>query len=940
MKISYKLILLSVMLITAAALPLSLFILERQEREKIDLIVHQAEINCRILARSTLNIILMNGADIPSARVDAKEMMGILRPLTGEGLIYADSVLLSSRERYNGILLAQFRNEEILRRGPYAGDRLSAAQVERLAGAQGFTRVRFAGIEDNCYQFVAAGTLPGRGPLCLGRLVFSERVILESTRRLRNLIYLVTAGAIIAVSIAAFLFSGIISRPIQQLTSGVERIEAGDFSYQVPVRTRDEMGKLGQTFNHMVRMLNLQIVELVSVNRSLTRVDRLKDEFMANMSHELRSPLNGIIGLAESLIEGAGGALEENARHDLSLIISSATRLSYLVNDILDFSKLKHKDISLNLATLDLHPLVRLVLSLVKPLSRNKAVSIINEIPPETVFVLGDENRLQQILLNLVGNAIKFTGDGEIRIRAVCHDERPDLVVVTVEDTGIGIPEEQQERIFESFEQVDGSITRKFGGTGLGLAITRKLVELHDGEIWVESEPGKGSRFQFTLRAGGDAPARKKEDEDRRRAFESIMDLSMEDVRLLERARPLPDQDQKTIMVVDDEPVNLQVLVNHLSLEGYRIVTALNGEEALALLDRELPDLLLLDVMLPRMSGYEVCASLRERFSPHDLPVLMLTAKSKPEDIVAGLEAGANDYLAKPVNRKELVARVNGLISLKENYRVHNELTVIKRDIQIAHDIQNTILLQEIPASEHVRIAMRYRPMTELGGDFYDVQLLEQSGVRILMADVSGHGIPAAFICAMLKVVYSFHSGDEVDPADLMTKINGGLFRFLGNQFLTACYAVIDVERMQLRQSNAGHWPLMVLRGGEVLVDRTNGIPVGWDEESTYQTVETGLETGDRIVIYTDGIVEARDHEQRMYGEARLREALVASRDLPPDDQADRIIGDVRQWAGLRQEEELGDDVTLCIAEITKRGSAGDATGNTAKREGRRKSGA
>ncbi|MBN1531627.1 MAG: SpoIIE family protein phosphatase, partial [Spirochaetes bacterium] len=592
------------------------------------------------------------------------------------------------------------------------------------------------------------------------------------------------------------------------------------------------------------------------------------------------------------------------------------------------------KDISLIQTTLDLHPLVRLVLSLVRPLSRNKAVSIINEIPPESVFVRGDENRLQQIMLNLVGNAIKFTEEGEIRIRAARHDCEPDRVVVTVEDTGIGIPKEQQGRVFESFEQVDGSITRKFGGTGLGLAITRKLVELHDGKIWVESEPGRGSRFHFTLRASSDAPVVKREDEERRKAFESIMDLSHEDVRLLEQSQPLTDQDQKCIMVVDDEPVNLQVLVNHLSLEGYRIVTALNGEEALALLDRQVPDLLLLDVMLPRMSGYEVCAAIRERFSPHDLPVLMLTAKNKPEDIVAGLEVGANDYLAKPVNRMELVARVNGLISMKENYRVHNELTVIKRDIQIAHDIQNTILLQEIPTTEHVRIAMRYRPMTELGGDFYDVQRLGLNGVRILLADVSGHGIPAAFICAMLKVVYSFHAGDEVDPADLMAKINGGLFRFLGNQFLTACYAVIDVGRMQLRQSNAGHWPVMVLRGGEVIVDRTNGIPVGWDEEPSYQTVETGLERGDRIVLYTDGIVEARNQEQQMFGEARLRETLRASGDLDIEGQADRIIEEVRRWAGLRQEEELADDVTLCIAEVI----APAVRGGTQKR--RRRAGA
>ncbi len=917
MKIKYKLIVIFIAVITLAALPLALFILERQEKERIDLIVHQAAINTRILARSTLNILLMNGADIPASRVDSKEMMGILRPLTGDGLVYADSLLLSSRKELNGVILAQFRNEKALLKNPFPGEMLASGQVERLVSAHGFSKVRFPGIPDRCYQFVATGASAGKTPLCLGRLVFSERAVLAPVRKLRELICMMTAGAIFAVSVIGFLFSRIISKPIQDLTTGVERIEVGDYSYQVPESSRDELGKLARTFNHMIKMLNLQIVELVSVNRTLTRVDKLKDEFMANMSHELRSPLNGIIGLAESLIEGAGGPLESSARHDLSLIVSSATRLSSLVNDILDFSKLKQKDISLNLVTVDLYPLVRLVFSLMKPLSRNRDIALINDITPESVFVYGDENRLQQILLNLVGNALKFTESGEVRISSEERADMPGMVTVAVKDTGIGIPHEQQTRIFESFEQVDGSITRRYGGSGLGLAISKKLVELHDGEIWVESEPGSGSRFFFTLRKSGDAAQSTKDESSRRNAFESLLELSRDDARLLERAHPeIIDRGQKTILVVDDEPVNLQVLVNHLSLEGYRIVTAFNGEEALSLLEESVPDLILLDVMLPRMSGYEVCGVIRERFSPHDLPVLMLTAKSKPEDIVAGLEAGANDYLAKPVNRQELIARVNGLISMKDNFRVHNELTVIKRDIQIAHDIQNSIMIREVPVSPRVEMAVRYRPMTELGGDFYDIQLQKDEGVRILIADVSGHGIPAAFICAMLKVVYAFHGVEGADPAELLEKINGSMFSLVGNQFLTAIYAFIDLKGMRFLQANAGHWPSMVVRGGNTIINRSNGIPVGWEEHEKYSTVTDSLVPGDRIVLYTDGIVEARNGENKIFGESRFSDLLIDTASLNPEEAADRIIEEVRNWAGLRQDEELSDDVTLIIAEL------------------------
>lgn len=221
-----------------------------------------------------------------------------------------------------------------------------------------------------------------------------------------------------------------------------------------------------------------------AINEQLRRVDRLKDEFLANTSHELRTPLNGIIGLAESMMDGATGELNRESLANLDMIVTSGRRLAHLINDILDFSRLRHRDLSLARKPVSLQPLVELVMILLKPLTAGKKLVLYNDLTPELPLVEGDENRLQQIFNNLIGNALKFTEQGEIHVYAIRHGGQ---LEITIADTGIGIPEDKLERIFQSFEQVDGSISRKYGGTGLGLAITRQLVELHGGTIYCES---------------------------------------------------------------------------------------------------------------------------------------------------------------------------------------------------------------------------------------------------------------------------------------------------------------------------------------------------------------------------------------------------------------------------------------------------------------------
>jgi two-component system sensor histidine kinase ChiS len=375
----------------------------------------------------------------------------------------------------------------------------------------------------------------------------------------------------------------------------------------------------------------------------------------------LRTPLHGILGLTESMVETLEKDPPAKMRANLTMIIASGKRLASLVNDILDFSRLKRHDLQIQKKPLDLRVLTDLVLKFSVPLIAGKNLVLKNEIPKDFTPADGDENRLQQILHNLVGNAIKFTEKGQVVVSA---RENNGMIEVAVADTGIGIPQGKFAAIFQSFEQVDASIAREYGGTGLGLAVTKQLVELHGGKIWVESEVGKGSKFTFTLPVSKDKPATQKKGSDlaRVRQVEAIP-ASPISPSVPHTSSNIQNGEFK-ILVVDDEPINQQVLANHLALAHYDFTQAFNGEEALKASDCKKFDLVLLDIMMPRMSGYEVCQRLRQKYLPAELPVIMVTAKDQVQDLIEGLSSGANDYLAKPFSKDELLARIKTHLNL------------------------------------------------------------------------------------------------------------------------------------------------------------------------------------------------------------------------------------------------------------------------------------
>jgi signal transduction histidine kinase/CheY-like chemotaxis protein len=510
--------------------------------------------------------------------------------------------------------------------------------------------------------------------------------------------------ALIVTILVGFLTAKWIIQPLLQLNTTAKALAKSEWQLTDEVERQDEVGELAKSFNRLTKQLRNSFTTLETKNAELQHLDQLKDEFLANTSHELRTPLNGMIGIAESLIDGVTGKLSAGTGDKLSMIVASGRRLSNLINDILDFSKQKHKKIELQVEPLDMQKITETVLKLCQPLIGDKQLQLINAIHPDIPLANADKNRVQQILYNLIGNAIKFTESGHVKIAVKVDNEggpkkEENLngkLEITISDTGIGIPTDQTTQIFELFGQKNGSSAiQPNAAGGLGLTVTKQLVALHGGEIWVKSVIGVGSSFTFTLPINDEfsVPGSTKEGQIAPIGTELLVDSALQKVlpsdlpvslskdlppAMLQPQGLLPESETFTILIVDDEPVNLHVLTNHLSRHNYTIVEASSGFETLDIINKgETPDLILLDIMMPKMTGYEVTRKIRETWEANKLPILLLTAKNQITDLVKGFEAGANDYLLKPISKHELLARIKTHLHIVQLHRKLEEYSYI-----------------------------------------------------------------------------------------------------------------------------------------------------------------------------------------------------------------------------------------------------------------------
>jgi signal transduction histidine kinase len=323
----------------------------------------------------------------------------------------------------------------------------------------------------------------------------------------------VFAGASMLVALTCGLvISWSFILPLREAHGFLREVAAGNFTASISVPNRDEFGDLAARMNRMSRELaRLEAQQrdaaeaLQQVNERLAHASRAKSEFLANMSHELRTPLNAILGFTEMMLDGLYGDVPGELKEPLADIQTNGRHLLRLINDVLDLSKIEAGRMELALGEYSVHEVVDTVRASLRSLAAEKGLALRASVPEDLPLAYGDAKRLSQCLMNLVGNALKFTREGEVEM-AVARDG--DVLVYRVSDTGIGIPKDQLDRVFDQFRQVDATITREYGGTGLGLSITRRIVELHGGRIWVDSELGKGSTFSFAVpvRAAGGHP--------------------------------------------------------------------------------------------------------------------------------------------------------------------------------------------------------------------------------------------------------------------------------------------------------------------------------------------------------------------------------------------------------------------------------------------------
>jgi len=393
--------------------------------------------------------------------------------------------------------------------------------------------------------------------------------------------------------------------------------------------------------------------ELQQARISAEDASQAKSRFLANMSHELRTPMTVVLGAIDLV---SGSKVTAGQRQHLAMARESAKDLLNLIDDILDLSRVEARKLAFRCEPFLLHACVEKSVDLLQSRAREKGLTIVLNLDPVLPeIVVGDEKRLRQVLVNLVGNAIKFTESGGIEITAeVLPAAKPEHHLrIQVRDTGIGIPRDQLGGLFQPFHQVDGSNTRNFGGTGLGLAISRELVHLMGGEIQVESEVGKGSTFTFEVRLGCTEPVSE--------AVEPGIIPAAGAAGPAGRPEILPGR----ILVAEDDPLIRKLLNQMLNLGGFEIDLAMNGEEAVKMWEAGAYDLILMDVQMPRSDGFAATRSIRakEKQRGGHIPIVALTAHAYPADQKNCLDAGMDSYVAKPIDFPLLLDVMHGFLA-------------------------------------------------------------------------------------------------------------------------------------------------------------------------------------------------------------------------------------------------------------------------------------
>ncbi|MFC7550195.1 SpoIIE family protein phosphatase [Plantactinospora sp. GCM10030261] len=756
----------------------------------------------------------------------------------------------------------------------------------------------------------------------------------------------------------------------------------------------------------------------------LAALDQAKTNFFANVSHEFRTPLTLILGPLETALGDPD--LPVGYEQPLAMMHRNAVRLLKLVNTVLDFSRLESGRATASYQPTDLADYTRRLASTFRSAAERAGLRLRVDCPPLPAPVFVDREMWEKIVLNLLSNALKFTFDGEITVALRAADGRATL---TVTDTGVGIDPVELPQIFDRFHRVPGTRSRSHEGTGIGLALVRELAELHGGSVDVHSRLDRGTVFTVTVPLGTDhlAPERIAVG-DGSPAELGRADLYLEestwwlgaepDVDAEEVAGRTTDSVAGRVLVVDDN-ADLRDHVNRLLSPYWDVVTAADGVSAFEAAVRSPFDLVLTDVMMPRLDGVGLVRRLRAEAATRHVPIIMLSARAGASDAVAGLAAGADDYLVKPFSGQELVARVRANVELGQlrgqiiqrmrgladaavaintarstadvlrvaarhaqelvraarvvasvpgaRYEADGggqspadgsievpltgtagerlgELLVWSRpggntdaedaalaqlarlvgvrlenarlyetEHQIATTLQHSLLPESLPRVPGTILASRYLPGTadiEVGGDWYDVVVVPGGGLAMVIGDVVGKGVVAAASMGQLRNALRAYLLEGFDPGQALSRLNRLVTSGGRRSFATVACLFLDPGRGLIRYASGGHpAPLVIAPEGGVgyLYDRALGPPIGALPETAYSTREVRLETGTRLLLYTDGLIE--DRRSGIDGGIEWLRSAASG----PFDHVEDLVGRLLdQVAGWRRR----DDVALLAVEL------------------------
>jgi len=702
----------------------------------------------------------------------------------------------------------------------------------------------------------------------------------------------------------------------------------------------DKITWVGQTIR-MTRNYNGDL-EFYGITRDITTIknaedarrelEEAKSRFFSNISHEIRTPLTLMLGPIESVLQGDYGMEVDNQffknlhRNTISLL--------RLVNNLLDFSKIEAGKMTLRVQEGDIVYFARHYLNNIKMAGKTKNITLDLSSTDDSILLFFDPERMDKVFMNLLSNAMKFTDNGgKISITIVEDD---DHCRILISDTGEGIPEKSINSIFDRFSQADTTTTRKHNGTGIGLALVKELIELHGGSItvnsrYIEEYPDEhGSIFTISLPKGLEHLENREYViiDEKSSLDEYVKDYRMIGLREIEALKITgSDTDNfngsnetqsacndKTILIVDDNE-DMRNFMKILLQKHYNIILAENGNEGILSARKHRPDLIVTDVMMPVMNGFDMTSIIKNDEKLKTTPVIMLTADTELMNKVAGLEYGADDYLYKPFNSIELLTRISSLLKNYEFQQIISRRNdEIEAELEVARLLQERLLPSSMPEISGYHEHAIYIPMDKIGGDFYDIE--NRDGfLNLFIADVSGHGLPGAFLATVTKIALENITARTSSNKVLYLLNNVILRHTVQCNFVTAFFSMIDINTNIMRYASAGHAPPILYRkkNDEFIKLAARGTPLGWFNDIRIEENTIQLESGDRVIFYTDGITECNNLSTGMYEEERFMKIIKKYSLSTSQVFSNELMKELEIYNGSNSFE---DDITMVVLDV------------------------